>query len=148
MPTIFDKMGIQFLYPENWTLDEQEAIAGEGAVTVYSPEGAFWSVMLHPPAVDPRQLTLEVLAAMREEFTDFEAEPSGETIEGVDMTGFDMNFYCLDLTNTALVRGFRTADNTCIILYQAEDREFATIEPVFRAMTTSLLRAQAGHEIG
>jgi hypothetical protein len=58
-----------------------------------------------------------------------------------------MNFYCLDLTNTALVRGFRTADATCIILYQAEDREFATVEPVLRAMTTSLLRAQAGQEL-
>jgi hypothetical protein len=148
MPTIFDKLGIQFLYPENWTLDEQDAIEGEAAVTVYSPEGAFWSVMLHPPQIDPKKLVLEVLAAMKEEFTDFEAEPSHETIEGVELSGYDMNFYCLDLTNTALVRGFRTADATCIVLYQAEDRDFASIEPVFRAMTISLLRAQAGHELG
>ena len=28
MPAIFDKLGIQFLYPENWTLDEQEAMDG------------------------------------------------------------------------------------------------------------------------
>ncbi len=148
MPTLFDKLGIQFLYPENWTLDEGEAMAGERAVTVYSPEGAFWSVMLHPPAIDPRQLVLEVMAAMKEEFTDFEAEPAGETIEGVELSGYDMNFYCLDLTNTALVRGFRTPEATCIILYQAEDREFATIEPVFRAMTVSLLRSQAGQGLG
>jgi hypothetical protein len=147
MPTVFDKMGIQFLYPENWTLDQQEAVEGENAVTVYSPEGAFWSVMLHPRVIDPRDLTFEVLSAMKKEFTDFEAEPSHETIEGIDLVGYDMNFYCLDLTNTALVRGFRTADATCIILYQAEDREFASIEPVFRAMTTSLLRAQAGQEL-
>ena len=25
MPAVFDKLGIRFLYPENWTLDEQEA---------------------------------------------------------------------------------------------------------------------------
>ncbi len=147
MPTVFDKLGIQFLYPENWTLDEAEAMAGENSVTVYSPDGSFWSVMLHPRVIDPRDLTREVMAAMKKEFTDFEAEPASDTIEEIDLVGYDMNFYCLDLTNTALVRGFRTADATCIILYQAEDREFATIEPVFRAMTTSLLRAQAGHSL-
>ena len=85
---------------------------------------------------------------MKAEFTDFEAEPASETVEGFELSGFDMNFYCLDLTNTALVRGFRTSDSTCIILYQAEDRDFATVEPVFRAITISLLRAQAGHAPG
>jgi hypothetical protein len=135
MPGIFDKLGIRFLYPENWTLDEAEALAGENAVTVYSPEGAFWSVMLHPLSVDPHELTLAALDAMKAEFTDFEAEPAHETVEGVELAGFDMNFYCLDLTNTALVRGCRLAESTCIILYQAEDRDFATIEPVFRAIT-------------
>ena len=143
MPAVFDKLGIRFLYPENWTLDEQEAMAGENAVTVYSPEGAFWSVMLHPREVDPHELTLAALDAMKAEFTDFEAEPAGETVEGFELAGFDMNFYCLDLTNTALVRGCRLPDATCIVLYQAEDRDFATIEPVFRAITISLLRAAA-----
>ncbi len=143
MPAVFDKLGIRFLYPENWTLDEQEALAGENAVTVYSPEGGFWSVMLHPLSVDPSDLTLAALNAMKAEFTDFEAEPAHETVEGFELAGFDMNFYCLDLTNTALVRGLRLADATCIILYQAEDRDFATVEPVFRAITISLLRADA-----
>jgi hypothetical protein len=142
MPAIFDKLGIRFLYPENWTLDEQDAMDGESAVTIYSPEGAFWSVMLHPKSVDPHELTLAALNAMKAEFTDFEAEPASETVEGIELTGFDMNFYCLDLTNTALVRGFRGRESTVIILYQAEDRDFATIEPVFRAITISLLRAE------
>ena len=147
MPAVFDKLGIRFLYPENWTLDEAEAMAGENAVTVYTPEGAFWSVMLHPREVDPHELTLAALNAMKAEFTDFEAEPAHETVEGIELAGFDMNFYCLDLTNTALVRGFRTAESTVVILYQAEDRDFATIEPVFRAITISLLRAEAEGEL-
>jgi len=142
MPAIFDKLGIRFLYPENWTLDEQDAMDGESAVTIYSPEGAFWSVMLHPKEVDPHGLTLAALNAMKAEFTDFEAEPARETVEGIELAGFDMHFYCLDLTNTALVRGCRLGESTVIILYQAEDRDFATIEPVFRAITISLLRAE------
>ncbi len=40
---------------------------------------------------------MAALNAMKVEFTDFEAEPSGETIEGIELAGFDMNFYCLDL---------------------------------------------------
>jgi hypothetical protein len=50
-----------------------------------------------------------------------------------------MNFYCLNLTNTALVRGWRLSGAARVILHQAEDRDFATIEPVFRAITISLL---------
>jgi hypothetical protein len=144
MPATFDKLGVQFLYPENWTLDEQEALAGDNAVTVYSPEGAFWSLMLHPAGVDPRELTLAALNAMKAEFTDFEAEPASEEIEGIALSGYDMNFYCLDLTNTALVRSGHLSDATCVILYQAEDRDFASVEPVFRAITISLLRHAAG----
>ena len=39
MAAIFDKLGIRFQYPENWTLDESEALAGDQAVTVFSPGG-------------------------------------------------------------------------------------------------------------
>ena len=42
---MYEKMGIRFLYPENWMLDEEEASSRLVSVTVYSPHGAFWSIV-------------------------------------------------------------------------------------------------------
>ena len=139
MPATFDKMGIRFLYPDNWTLDEGEALGGNCSVTVYSPQGAFWSIVLHPLAADPSELAATALQALKAEYSDSEAEPVHEEIGGTPLSGYDFNFFYLDFTNTALVRAFRTGDAACLVLCQAEDREFAALEPVFRAITTSLL---------
>jgi hypothetical protein len=140
VPAVFDKMGIRFQYPENWRLDEDDALHGEQTVTVYSPGGAFWSISLHDLTIEPKELAKTVVETMKETYEDFEYEPAYETVRGTDMVGYDMNFYCLDLTNTAQARGFRTPTASCVILGQAEDREFSKVEPVFRAMTASLLQ--------
>jgi hypothetical protein len=142
VPAAFDKLGIHFLYPDNWTLDEQDAIAGNRSVTVYSPGGAFWSIVVHDPTADLRELAAEALNALKAEYEGAEAEPAREEVAGHELRGYDVNFFYLDLTNTALIRGFRTADAACLVLCQAEDREFVTAGPVFKAITTSLLSSK------
>ncbi len=140
MPAEYDKLGIRFLYPENWQLDEEEAVHGDGTVTVYSPDGgAFWTIVVHPAGANPRELTATGLRTMKEIYDSLEAEPIEEDIAGREMSGFDMHFYCLDLTNTAILRSFSTAAATYVILFQAEDRDWPAAEPVFRAMTHSLV---------
>jgi hypothetical protein len=139
MPAVFDKLGIRFTYPENWRVDESEALGGECSVTVYSPGGSFWAVSLHAPETDPRNLVKAAVKALRETYQDLDDEPLTEEIAGHELAGSDVNFYCLDLTNTALVRSFHTPRFNGLVLCQADDREFAEIEPVFRAMTQSLL---------
>ena len=61
MPQTFSKFGISFLYPDNWTLDEQGTDGEADSATVYSPGGAFWSVSVHPPSADPVGLVLHPL---------------------------------------------------------------------------------------
>ncbi|MEX0677775.1 MAG: hypothetical protein WD063_11910 [Pirellulales bacterium] len=139
MPAVFDKMGIRFLYPDNWTLDEQEALEGNRSVSVYSPGGAFWSIALHATSTDPGELASTALATLKREYQDAESAEVSEKIGGQSISGYDLHFFYLDLTNTALIRGFRTATASCLVLCQAEDREFEHIGPVFRAITTSLL---------
>jgi hypothetical protein len=139
MPAVYDKLGIRFLYPDNWTLDEQEAMEGNRSVSVYSPGGAFWSIALHATGADPGELAATALATLKGEYTDSEAEAVSELIGGQSISGYDMNFFYLDLTNTALIRCFRTATASCLVLCQAEDGEFEELAPVFRAITTSLL---------
>jgi hypothetical protein len=139
MPQAYQHFGIRFQYPDNWTLDEEEAVAGNRSVAVYSPEGGFWSVAVHPPKT-PRQPLLDTaLAAMREEYDNLDAEPMTEIVAGHKLTGYDFNFYCLDLTNTAHVRTIDLPEGVLLVFCQAEDREYAEIGAVFEAMTRSLL---------
>jgi len=139
MPLKYKKLGISFQYPDNWSLDEENALAGGQSVTVYSPGGGFWSVSLTPPSADPAELAKAAVEVMQEEYDDIEAELARQTISNHDMIGYNLNFYCLDLTNTARVRSLRTDQATLTIFFQAEDHEFDRIEPVFQAMTVSLL---------
>ena len=137
MPAHYDKHGVRFQYPENWTLDEAEA--DENTVTVYSPEGAFWSLVWRDISEDPHDLAVEALQTLKTEYAETESEPASETVAGREISGFDVSFYYVDLVNTAVIRGFRTSAASFLVLYQAEDRDFRKLEGVFRAMTTSLL---------
>jgi hypothetical protein len=141
MPATFDNLGISFQYPENWQLDDEEMRAGQSAVTVFSPGGAFWSVAVHTSSADPARMAQAALDAMRKEYDSLEAEPAEETTAGHRLVGFDLNFFCLDLTNTACIRSLKVGRTTYTIFYQAEDREFRELELVFAAMTLSLLRS-------
>jgi hypothetical protein len=137
----FESWGLRFDYPDNWSLDEQEALAGNRSVTVYSPSGgAFWSISVHPRSADPVSMTKAATEAMKEEYDSLEAEWVEEQMANHQIVGYDLSFYCLDLTSSAVVRGIKTPHATYLVFWQAEDRDFARLADVFRAMTVSLLR--------
>jgi hypothetical protein len=139
MPAKFEGLGIAFLYPDNWTLDDSDAILGRKSVTVFSPGGAFWSVAIHSSSTNLAKLAKAAVETMRKEYSDVEAEEVSETIAGHDLSGYDLNFYCLDLTNTAQIRAASFTNANYILFCQAEDREFEKIKLVFQAISTSLL---------
>lgn len=140
MPAVYERLGIRFEYPENWQLDEEEGQGAERAVSVFSPGGAFLSVIADAPEVDTRRLAEAALSAMQQEYEGLDFEEIEETIADFEAVGYDINFICLDLTNTAAVRAIRTDHATYLVFYQAEDREFDAIRHVFQAITMSLLR--------
>jgi len=147
MPALFQKFAIAFHYPENWSLDEQATAQGQHEVTVYNPSGGgFWSVGIHPRGTEPQRLAAAALTAMKEEYDNLDSEAVQETLFGQDVVGYDINFYCLDLTNTAIVRSIRTSRATYTVFYQAEDREFDAIQPVFDAITLSFLKSLSHQE--
>ena len=140
MQANFEKFGIRFQYPDNWTLEADDLLRGQGAVSVYSPGGGFWSVTVHDPAEDPGDLIGAVVDAMRNTYEELDVEETLESINGRSIRGCEMNFYCLDLTNTATARVIHSSRANYVVLCQAEDREFAELENVFAAMTASLLK--------
>lgn len=147
MPARFEKLGISFQYPENWTLDEEDALAGRQSVTVYSPGGAFWSVAMQSPAIEPGEVAKTVAEALQQEYEEVEVTAAEETVAGQLLVGYDLNFFYLDLINTAQVRSLTLDQTTYTIVFQAEDRELAQIGRVMEAMTVSLLTGLQGDRI-
>jgi len=139
----FHRFGLAFDHPDNWLVDMEDAEGRFATVTVYSPTGGFWSVSGHAPGGDPGELAAAVVSQMREEYRELDAEPATEQVGGRSFSGFDLNFYCLDLTNTAQVRTLATPTAIYLILCQAEDREWDHLAPVFAAITTSFVQGLA-----
>ena len=139
MPSVFEQSGLRFEYPDNWTIDQATAEQVE-QIVVSSPNTGFWHLTKYAVGTELEPLFDEALAALRTEYPDMETEPAANELEAQLLSGFDVNFICLDLTNTCWLRGFQTSGATYLLMCQAEDREFAQVSPVFQAMLASLLR--------
>ncbi|MDX1961967.1 MAG: hypothetical protein SFX18_02365 [Pirellulales bacterium] len=140
MQANFEQLGVTFQYPDGWTLDSQAILAGGRELTVYSPGGAFWSLAIHDRQTDPRALVDEFVNTMRAEYQNVDHELLDENAPAPEALACEVNFYCLDLTITAIARVFCGAWANYLVLYQAEDREFAQLADVFDAMTHSFVR--------
>ena len=108
MPAIFNRYGISFQYPENWTLEEEEMEdlpEEHHSVTVYSPGGAFWTVTVHPQNSNPVKLAAAAVKAMKEEYEGVEVEDAQDTCLDRELIGYDFSFIYLDLINTAQIQG-------------------------------------------
>ena len=144
---IYEQQGVHFEYPENWKLDDDPSDQSQTTITVFSPGGAFWTLSVLPRDIDLPLMLKTLLDALADEYQDIDSGAVSDQVESQAMVGYDVNFYCLDLTTSALIRGFQTLRASYVLLCQAEDREFTRVKPVFDAMTTSLVRAQlAGRE--
>ena len=136
---VFAGLGLSFDYPENWELDRGDALEGRQSVTVFSPGGGFFTVVVSEVDADPADLSESALNALREEYSDVEFDDAHQMVAGHQLAGHDVRFVYLDLTSTATVRTIQTSSATLLLFCQAEDDEYEEIRPVFDAMTQSLL---------
>jgi hypothetical protein len=142
MPAVYEKFGVRFLYPENWSITDEEDDEWPRTVTLQSQDTAFWSLHVYPPGHDTQAVIDELVAAIGTEFSDIEVLPAEETFGDTETTGVDLAFFYLDLLVEAKIRSLRTPSGTLIWLYQAESREFESVERVFQAMAISMLERQ------
>jgi hypothetical protein len=133
----FERFGITFDYPDGWEVDTGDG--DHAAVTVYTPEGGFWSVSGHAAGGRAAELAAAVEREMRDEYRDLDAEPAADDVGGRRLDGIDMNFSFLDLTNTAQVRTLTLGERIWLLFCQAEDREWERVAPVFAAITASFV---------
>ena len=140
MTAVYQQADVRFLYPENWALDNREESGSPWSVSVHSPNGAFWSLTVHDGMLDLEKLGTETLQAVEREYQEsfFESIKAKEEIADCSAVGYNINFFYIDFLVTAKLRVFRMERCNCIVLYQAEDREFNELNRVFQAITFSL----------
>ncbi|MDR1958265.1 MAG: hypothetical protein LBQ54_04365 [Planctomycetaceae bacterium] len=139
MPSEYKKHGIRFSYPENWFIEENPSEPGTLTVQLNSPEGAFWMLTVTENE-SPQELASSVRKMMSGEYVDLESAPVTKMIAGRMLTGFDMDFMCFDLVNTAMILTFAENNRTYAVFWQSDDRQFGgSCEEVFNAITFSLL---------
>ena len=142
MPAVYENFGVRFLYPENWSLLDEEVEDWPRTVTVQSLQTSFWSIHFFPPHFEPDEMVEQVIETIKEMYGELEVLPAEEAYGDTDTMGVDIAFFYLDLLVEAKVRYVKTPSGTLIWHYQAESKEFEAMEPVFQAISTSLLATQ------
>ena len=165
---VYRGLGLACTYPENWQLSE-ETFAGDGesetvvGFNLQSPTSAFMSVYRYPMSLSPDEAIQESIKAIADEYEEieqiaFESErdlltthlSNSQPNDNVSNTsrGTDLNFYYLDLLITVRLISFQFARHTFLVQFQAEDRDFTSMERVFQAMLITIIQSlQAADEL-
>lgn len=142
MTAVYDKLGLKFLYPENWRLIDESDSEAPHVITLETPDGSCtWAVHVYPHQTDCDAVLKEVLASLQETYEDLEVAPSTVEFGDVEGTGVEALFYCLDFLIRAELQIVETAEHVLLFWAQAEDRVFDEQNMVFKAISISLLRS-------
>jgi hypothetical protein len=137
MAQTFDEDGVSFRFPDDWRLVREEGENG-WTVTVQSPATAFLVLSYDSDLPPPEQMANTALEALRSEYPGLEADPCVDTLAGRMAVGHDMNFFSLDLSNTAWTRSLEAEGGTLLVWWQCNDQELGTSEPALQAILASL----------
>lgn len=136
--TAFDRDGIHFRYPANWSAETEDSDDG-WAVTVQSEGTAFVLVSLRPDAADPAELADGTLDVLKAEYKELDAENVIETIAGRPAIGHDIDFLTLDTTTVCRTRCLDTPAGPLLVMTQVSDLDREDHDPVLRAVVASLM---------
>jgi hypothetical protein len=134
----FERDGVSFRYPANWTLDAEDSEDGGWTATVTSPETAFVLVSLRPEARDPADLADQTLAALEADYKELDAENRVETIAGRMAIGHDIDLLTVDTAIVCRTRCLETPGGPLLVLTQVSEYDRAENEPALRAVVASL----------
>jgi hypothetical protein len=133
----FQEDGLSFSYPDDWRIEHEEADDG-WTVTLQSPGSAFALIQLDRNLPDPRQMVHEALETLKSDYPSLEAESALETVAGEMALGHDIEFFSLDMLNTAWTRSFFSLAGTVFVLCQATGADEEDYEPALRQICASM----------
>ncbi len=135
---VYKDHGVRFEYPSDWELEVAEE-GSEATIAIQEPGGlAFTLVTTDKSCPDPEDVAAAALEAMREEYPDLDAELTLETLGEHDTTGYDVEFFALDIANAATIRCFHTPRRTVLIFGQWTELGNNNLSDLIRGVFTSL----------
>ena len=142
----YQGLGLSCMYPENWTLTEDTDGGRVVGFTVESPTFAFMTVTEYSWTVSPREALEQAQDIMKSEYDNIEYDEIDPELEFdgqplADSRASDANFYYLDLLVFSRFVSFTVDRKTFLVQIQAEDRDFESLELVFKAMLISMLKS-------
>jgi len=146
MASRYKKHGISFAYPERWELAENLE-PDQVTISLTSPGTSFLTICLFQDRPDPAEVAEATLDAFREEYTELDIYPVKAKVGRRPAIAWDLEFFCLELTNSARIRAFRAPRFTCLVLFQGTDQEFEKTEETFHKIARSIRCRGAGDEL-
>ncbi|MBQ18123.1 MAG: hypothetical protein CMJ65_13455 [Planctomycetaceae bacterium] len=137
MPCSYDDDGVRFAYPDSWELAREED-TGEVRLTVSGDGTSFWSLTLFPSGPAAIEVVETAVDAFRDEYDELDVYCVEESLCGFPVEGRALEFVCLELINSAWLKGFETPGFTALVFYQGTDHELRQTRSVLEAITTSL----------
>ncbi|MEC9092334.1 MAG: hypothetical protein VX438_06485, partial [Planctomycetota bacterium] len=140
-----------FYYPANWTLfvndgDEHSGEEETNEVTLQSPNSAQLTIAIYELFQDSEELLARTLDALKSEYEDLEVEPASNQIGELELKGYDVTFFYLDLLVVAELRLVEREHDKVLLLLQSESRELDETRDVFSAIIVSLLSPEVAEE--
>jgi hypothetical protein len=137
MSSTYRAAGLSFCYPSEWHAQEQRE-EDRLSVTVTGDGTAFCTVTMLYDRPDPRRVLDAAVQAFRDEYAELDVYSADSRMASRHAVGCDVDFFCLELCNTALLRAFRTGRFTVLVLFQSSDAELPGARPVFNELCRSL----------
>lgn len=136
MPETFDGLGLSFLYPDSWTVEQQESADG---IALHSTGSSFMMLTDCGPTLESAFEECQKL--MAEEFEEIERSTIQQDISGHRCDGLVQRFVYLDLIVTSTLLRIEKHDRQLLVQIQGEDRELSEQQAVFDAVLTSMLQS-------
>ncbi len=136
LDTQFEHGFFQMWHPSSWKVDFEER-EDSWEVTLQGPGTALMIVVSDLEATDDEliEATLEVLKG---DYPEMEIEGFKGDLCGFPATGYEVRFFCYDLSNVCKMLATPSEEGTIMCLFQCDDYSISEIEPVFHAIRSSM----------
>lgn len=135
--TPYSKHGIGFLYPDIWELHE-ETEGTDITISLAPCATSFWTLRIMHECPPPPQVVESCVEAFKEEYDEAEIAESKVIISEMPAYGRELDFICLELTNSVGLASVRTSEFTILVWWQGTDLELEEFRPIFDHMTRSI----------
>ena len=125
--------GRKLLYPENWSLQEDD-----DTLNIESPSGSFMTIS---STEDIEQAFQRAKATMESEYEEVETEVINRVVGETLLEGVTQRFVYLDLIVTSHLFRLEVEEEEVaplLVQIQGEDRDLDKLQPVFDAILASL----------